>query len=173
MLTPDAVAASDLERILILLQRGIGSNPQACSFRHSLGGILYRAGKFDMAVSELKEAMKLHGGEGRPEDWFFLAMAHQRLNQVEEARQALEKAVRQSEKADQEKPDTSAPPPFPPGRIGSNGSSCASRPRPSSARKAPQVSPGFLGQFQGRPGWDSAGQQARRLNVALCKFFKA
>src|SRR5207247_9428011 len=50
------------------------------------GAVLYRAGDHREAVARLKEAVACHGGDGTPEDWLFLALAHHRLREADQAR---------------------------------------------------------------------------------------
>jgi tetratricopeptide (TPR) repeat protein len=57
--------------------------------RNTLGAALYRAGRFDEAVEKLNQNEETHGAF----DWFFLAMAHQRLGHAEPARHFLDKAL--------------------------------------------------------------------------------
>src|SRR5262249_20971521 len=53
---------------------------------NTLGAALYRAGRIDEAISRLGESVKAGGGVGVPQDWVFLAMAHQKKGNVGEAR---------------------------------------------------------------------------------------
>src|SRR5262249_32102425 len=52
----------------------------------TLGAALYRAGRYDQAIGRLEEAIRARGGQGRPRDWAFLALAHHRLGHRAEAR---------------------------------------------------------------------------------------
>jgi tetratricopeptide (TPR) repeat protein len=58
---------------------------------NTLGAALYRAGRIDEAIARLDESVKASGGVGVPQDWAFLAMAHHKKGNVEEARRWLEK----------------------------------------------------------------------------------
>jgi tetratricopeptide (TPR) repeat protein len=61
------------------------------NFLNTLGLALYRAGRYDEAIRRLEEGIRLRGGESRPEDWAFLAMAHHRLGHRDEARRWLDR----------------------------------------------------------------------------------
>jgi tetratricopeptide (TPR) repeat protein len=65
---------------------------------NTLGGVLYRAGRYREAVARLREGVEAGGGEGTLLDWALLAMAHQRLGEAEEARKYLANVVRRTEK---------------------------------------------------------------------------
>jgi hypothetical protein len=56
---------------------------------NTLGAILYRAGRFEEAIRQLRRAGELHGADGTPFDALFLAMAHHQLGHAEEARRWL------------------------------------------------------------------------------------
>jgi hypothetical protein len=59
---------------------------------NTLGIALYRAGRFEEAIQRLEEAIQARGGgQGHPEDWPFLAMAHHRLGHRDQARRWLER----------------------------------------------------------------------------------
>jgi tetratricopeptide (TPR) repeat protein len=58
---------------------------------NTLGAALYRAGRFDEALRRLGESIRGQGGEGKPQDWVFLAMAHHRRGNREEARRWLDR----------------------------------------------------------------------------------
>jgi hypothetical protein len=53
--------------------------------------VLYRAGQHQEAISTLNEALDAHGSGGTAWDWVFLAMAHHRLGEADEARRWLHK----------------------------------------------------------------------------------
>jgi tetratricopeptide (TPR) repeat protein len=70
----------------------IAAEPEAGYLWNTLGVAQYRIGDCRAAVESLKKAMALHsGGDGY--DWYFLAMAHWRLGNREEARGWLAKGV--------------------------------------------------------------------------------
>src|SRR5262249_22947469 len=67
-----------------------------------LGAALYRAGRFEEAVTRLTEATELSCHPYRTNmlsTWFYLAMAHHRLGHVEEARRWLDQAVQGTQQA--------------------------------------------------------------------------
>ena len=60
---------------------------------HSLGAAYYRAGRFDEAIRRFQESQRLDPTwPGQCMNDVFLALAHARLGQLEEARCSLEKA---------------------------------------------------------------------------------
>jgi tetratricopeptide (TPR) repeat protein len=62
------------------------------SLLNTLGAALYRAGRYDEAIRRLEEAIQARGGgQGNATDWPFLAMAHHRKGNREEARRWLER----------------------------------------------------------------------------------
>ncbi len=61
------------------------------AFVNTLGAVLYRAGRHADAVRCLMESVALTRGEGDVSDWVFLAMAHARLGQHDQARRWLAK----------------------------------------------------------------------------------
>jgi serine/threonine-protein kinase len=71
-----------------------------------LAALHYRAGRFEQAVDRLNESLR---AEGRPGTavlaWLWLALAHQRLGEREEARRWLERAVKWLEPLDRGMPD--------------------------------------------------------------------
>jgi tetratricopeptide (TPR) repeat protein len=84
-LTPDALP--DFSEAARLLQRSVARYPADHAIRNTYGVFLYRAGRFEEAVRELDESVRLGGGSAH--DWLFLAMAHQRLGRPEEADKAM------------------------------------------------------------------------------------
>jgi serine/threonine protein kinase/WD40 repeat protein/Flp pilus assembly protein TadD len=60
---------------------------------NTLGVALYRAGKFNEAVTTLERSLQAGSSRFDGFDLFFLAMAHHRLNRVEQARACLERAT--------------------------------------------------------------------------------
>lgn len=65
--------------------------PQRAAAHNTLGIAYYRVGEFRKAVESLRQSMKLSDG-GDANDWFFLAMAHAQLGDLDEARQWYERA---------------------------------------------------------------------------------
>jgi tetratricopeptide (TPR) repeat protein len=57
---------------------------------NTLGAALYRAGRYDEAIRRLEEAIQTRGGE-RAGDWPFLALAHHRLGDRDDARHWLDR----------------------------------------------------------------------------------
>ena len=93
VLGPDATA--DLERPVRLAELAVQKAAAIDSFRadylNRLGASLYRAGRFDAAIHQLEETIRLRGGVHRPEDCVFLAMAHHRQGHRAEARRWLDR----------------------------------------------------------------------------------
>ena len=89
-LAPDILA--DHEAFLRLAEaafRGAAPTRKSPTSR-TLGAVLYRVGRFDEAIQRLDEGMKLGGGQGTPQYWAFLALAHHRLGHRAEARRWLD-----------------------------------------------------------------------------------
>jgi tetratricopeptide (TPR) repeat protein len=77
------------------LERMTAQKPNDCLAHHLLGPVLYRSGQLEAAARELDKAVSMHKnaeGGGTPLDWLFLAMAHQRLGNAEEAQLWLDRA---------------------------------------------------------------------------------
>src|SRR5262249_7327501 len=91
-------ALPDLKPAVELARRAVRANERAYATRNTLGTILYRAGQYKDAVAELNEAIKLNNKGGTAADFLFLAMAHHRLGQADEARQWLDRAKQELEK---------------------------------------------------------------------------
>jgi hypothetical protein len=70
---------------------------------NTLGAALYRAGRFQEAISRLEEGIRKRGGESSPQDWTFLALAHHQLRHHPEADAWLDRlrTYRPSESPDQ------------------------------------------------------------------------
>jgi WD40 repeat protein/tetratricopeptide (TPR) repeat protein len=96
---PDAVA--DLAVPVQMAEKALAGYPPALKRNalNTLGAALYRAGRIDEAIARLDESVKASGGLGVPEDWAFLAMAHHKKGNDDEARRWLEKL--RSHKPDQ------------------------------------------------------------------------
>jgi tetratricopeptide (TPR) repeat protein len=95
VLRPEALP--DLKPAVELAQLAVRDDPTHAN-HNTLGGILYRAGQYKDAVAELKEAIKLNNQDGMAADFLFLAMAHHRLGQADEAHQWLDRARQELEK---------------------------------------------------------------------------
>ena len=92
-LGPDATA--DLDRPVRLAELAVQKGPAfdylRAEYRNRLGASLYRAGRFDAAIHQLEETIRLRGGVHRPEDCAFLAMAHHRQGHRAEAERWLDR----------------------------------------------------------------------------------
>jgi hypothetical protein len=93
-LAPDAVA--DHEIPVRLAERFLARHQQERGRERSdglniLGAALYRAGRFEEAISRLNESIQALDGEGVPKQFAFLALAHHRLGHREEARRWMDK----------------------------------------------------------------------------------
>jgi serine/threonine-protein kinase len=75
-----------------LAQKAVTARPQLGDYRNTLGVAHYRNGDDKAAVAELQTAMRLKAG-GESFDWFFLAMAHWRLGERDQARAWFDQAV--------------------------------------------------------------------------------
>jgi tetratricopeptide (TPR) repeat protein len=95
---------ADYGSLVRRLEKAVADTPGRCVYRHWLGAVLYRAGKYPDAIRPLKEADQFHPKPGWPSDWLFLAMAHQRQGQLEQARSWLDKAVKAIDRLAKEKP---------------------------------------------------------------------
>ena len=67
-------------------------------YRGLLGSLLFRAGQFAEALSELNEAVKLSSGEALARYGLFQAMVQHRLGKANEARTSLTRATDAGEK---------------------------------------------------------------------------
>ncbi len=87
----------DPARALELAKRVVARAPKNGDFQNTLGVARYRTGDWQGAIAALTESVKLReGGDGT--DWFFLAMAHRRLGDKDQARSWYDKAVEWMEK---------------------------------------------------------------------------
>jgi tetratricopeptide (TPR) repeat protein len=75
-----------------LAERAVNGAPEAAkpTYLNTLGAALYRAGRFQEAISRLEEDIRKRGGESLPQDWTFLALAHHQLGHHVEARAFLD-----------------------------------------------------------------------------------
>ena len=94
-------AVKDFEPLVREQTRVIGPDPDP-NLLNTLGGLLYRAGRFEDAVKRLEQAIASRDKVGIVHDFLFLAMAHQRLGHGDEARKWLEKSGRAVEQAEGE-----------------------------------------------------------------------
>jgi WD40 repeat protein/tetratricopeptide (TPR) repeat protein len=87
-----------------LARQRVGTDPRGAGWTdahlNTLGAAHYRAGQFDEAVARLKDAIAAGRGEGLPQDWLLLAMAHARGGHDKQARTCLERVVRKLDRID-------------------------------------------------------------------------
>jgi WD40 repeat protein/tetratricopeptide (TPR) repeat protein len=111
VLGADAVA--DWNAPLQLAETAVAGNPKDYGALRNHGAALYRAGQLREALKRLTEAEAAY----QPADeknhaiaynWLFLAMAHQRLGHIEEAKKWHDKAVQWIDRAMQKKPEDPA-----------------------------------------------------------------
>jgi WD40 repeat protein/tetratricopeptide (TPR) repeat protein len=93
VLGPEAVA--DPKAVIRLAESALGGvradqRPRALRI---LGAALYRAGRPAESVARLEESIQVGDGQGLPQDWAFLAMAHQAQGDPEAARRWLRKVA--------------------------------------------------------------------------------
>jgi serine/threonine protein kinase/Flp pilus assembly protein TadD len=82
----------DPQRAVALASNAVELAPKEGSFWNTLGTAHYRAGNWKKAVAGLEKSIEVRCG-GDPWDWLFLAMAHWKLDQKEQAQEWYEKAV--------------------------------------------------------------------------------
>jgi tetratricopeptide (TPR) repeat protein len=82
----------DATQAVRLAKKAVAALPESADYRNTLGVAHYRKGDDKAAVAELETAMRLRAG-GNSWDWFFLAMAHGRLGDRDEARTWFDRAV--------------------------------------------------------------------------------
>ena len=96
-LAPQAVA--DLSPAIGLADKALQTNPKDTSYLNTLGGILYRAGRFEEAIQRMTEGDPDAAVQFSPAyTWYLLAMSHHRLGQRDKATQWLDKAVQWTER---------------------------------------------------------------------------
>jgi serine/threonine protein kinase len=76
-----------------LAEKAVAHEPEKAMFWNTLGVARYRKGDWAQARAALEQSMERNGG-GSPHDWFFLALACERLGDKKRARNWREKAVR-------------------------------------------------------------------------------
>ena len=79
-------------RAVELAKKAAELKPASADATNTLGIAYYRSGDFEAAIHWLDQAIKLRGA-ATAYDWLFLAMAHERLGQRNEARLAYENAL--------------------------------------------------------------------------------
>jgi tetratricopeptide (TPR) repeat protein len=82
----------DAAQAVRLAQKAVAAEAQSANYRNTLGVAHHRNGDDRAAVAELETAMNLGAG-GSSLDWFFLAMAHWRLGNRDQARTWFDRAV--------------------------------------------------------------------------------
>jgi tetratricopeptide (TPR) repeat protein len=95
-LSADAVA--DWTLPLQLAEKAVADNPKNYRALHDYGAVLYRAGQSKEALRRLTEAVLAYKNHEKSlsdiaSDWSFLAMAHNRLGNAEEAKKWHDQAV--------------------------------------------------------------------------------
>jgi tetratricopeptide (TPR) repeat protein len=93
-----ADSGADLTPLVRVLELEAARQPDNCNTHHRLGPVYCRTGRFADAVRELDRAVAIHARsklDGLTQDYLFLALAHARLGQTEQARQYLGKASAQ------------------------------------------------------------------------------
>src|SRR5262249_17035887 len=86
--------AEEAARRVAVAERALADRPKDHARLLTLGAALYRAGRHQDAVRTLNESLQVWGKDDAVWDWFFLAMAHHRLGQAEQARKYFERASR-------------------------------------------------------------------------------
>jgi tetratricopeptide (TPR) repeat protein len=82
----------DPQQAVELAKKAVKVAPQVANFWDSLGVAEYRAGNWQPAIDALEKATQLTDG-GDACAWFFLAMAHHQLGDLDEAQQSFNKGV--------------------------------------------------------------------------------
>jgi tetratricopeptide (TPR) repeat protein len=73
-------------------RKAVQLDPEPGGCWNTLGIVYYRMGDWEAAIRALEKSMELRRG-GDCYDWFFLSMAHSRLDHRDEAQQWYEQAV--------------------------------------------------------------------------------
>ncbi len=87
-------ALRDPDAALPLARRAVELAPNNPDCLNTLGGVLYRLGRWDEAVETLHAAARANPEGASGYDLFFLAMSHQRLGEAEQAREQFDRATR-------------------------------------------------------------------------------
>ena len=88
----------DAAKALPLAKKAVELEPRSWAYWNTLGVAYYRAGHWQLTVSSLERTIELHQQGGTAFDFFFLAMAHWKLDQKETARKLYDQAVQWMEK---------------------------------------------------------------------------
>jgi tetratricopeptide (TPR) repeat protein len=83
-------------RALRQAQTAVDAEPKNPEFLNTLGAALYRARRFAEAINRLEQGIKLRSGSSDAFDWAFLAMAHARHGQRDEALRWLDRFLDKS-----------------------------------------------------------------------------
>jgi len=94
-----ATGAVEPDQLVKQMDKAVTARPKSWDFLNTRGVVLYRAGRYQDALDQLKAAVALHGQGGAFEDRVFLAMAHHQLKNPDQAKEWLAKAVQQMEKS--------------------------------------------------------------------------
>jgi WD40 repeat protein/serine/threonine protein kinase/tetratricopeptide (TPR) repeat protein len=83
--------SADPSDLVIRAERAVRGLPEeeALSAQRFVGAALYRAGRFADAIERIERSCRTGGRDVRPRDWAFLAMAHHRLGDDQQARHCL------------------------------------------------------------------------------------
>jgi Flp pilus assembly protein TadD len=100
VLARDNALPSDLERARELALKAVSMQPKRPTVIDTLGWVHYQRGEIDLAIAELEKAAELAPDSGAIN--YHLGLALIRANRNDEARQALEKALRQEDFSDRE-----------------------------------------------------------------------
>jgi tetratricopeptide (TPR) repeat protein len=85
--------AADPSVPLRLAEAALAAAPKGSesSVLKTLGAALYRAGRYEEAIHQMEEGIRVRRGISEPQDWTFLALAHRRLGHHAEARRWLDR----------------------------------------------------------------------------------
>jgi len=92
LVTASDPAVRDPARALLLAAKAAAAHPECSTYWNTLGAAQYRAGDFKAAITALDRATVLSQG-GTAFDHFFLAMAHTRLENQEQAQHWFAQAM--------------------------------------------------------------------------------
>jgi WD40 repeat protein/serine/threonine protein kinase/Flp pilus assembly protein TadD len=81
------------EQLVELAKRAVERGPGDPDYLCTLGAALFRAGDLPSAARRLDQARTIHGRRPCVREWLWLALVHQRMGTVKEARQWFEKAT--------------------------------------------------------------------------------
>jgi predicted Zn-dependent protease len=87
-------AQRDPQKALVLARKAVALTPGKSLYLNTLGVALYRADQYPEAIATLEKSLAASKGESDAFDLFFLAMARQKLGQMERARADFERALK-------------------------------------------------------------------------------